>query len=125
MFDLFSRTITTAYEDPRFNELFLASRAIMFMGTPHRESDIAKTVVNLAAATNLPHVFPGLSFFVAPIRTDLLKVLVRDSPILDSIDDSFRDRIGNIIIMSCYETEFLKGLQKLASSHFHHTRALP
>jgi hypothetical protein len=32
-----------------------------------------------------------LSFFVAPIRTDLLKVLVRDFPILDSIDDSFRD----------------------------------
>jgi hypothetical protein len=48
----FSRAINTAYENPRFNELFLASRTIMVIGTPHRESNIAKTVVNLVAVIN-------------------------------------------------------------------------
>ena len=89
----------------------------MFMGTPHRGSEVAKTAVNLAAVANLPQVVPGMSFFVSPIRTDLLKVLIRDSPILDNIDDSFRHRIGNITIMSCYETELIQGLQKLVSSY--------
>ena len=107
--------IVTAYEDPRFNDIFHASRAIMFMGTPHRGSAIANTAVNLATIANFRQKVPGLSFLVKPIRTDLLKVLIRDSPILDDIDNSFRHRIGNITIMSCYETVRIEILQKLAS----------
>ena len=118
------QAIVTAYEDPKLNEVFLASRAIMFMGTPHRGSDIAKTAANFAAVANLPQAVPGLSFFVGPVRADLFNLLIRDSSILDDIDDSFRHRIGNIVIMSCYETELIEGSRKLASSRPFHTRAL-
>lgn len=109
------QALILAREDPSYAEIFRASRAIMFMGTPHRGSDIATAAVRLAALTNLGITVSGASFFVSPIRTDLLKTLARESPILGSIQDSFRHLVKNLIIISCYETEVIDGLQQLVS----------
>lgn len=85
------------------------------MGTPHRGSDIAAFAVHLAALTNLGLTVSGASFFVSPMRTDLLKSLARESSMLGSIQDSFRHLVANLIIISCYETEIVNGLQRLVS----------
>jgi hypothetical protein len=54
---------------------FLRRALFMFMRLTGK-TIFAETIMNLATVTNLPHMFPGLPFFVAPIRTDLLKVLL-------------------------------------------------
>jgi hypothetical protein len=84
----------------------------MFMGTPHRGSDIAAAAVNLTALANLGLAISGALFFVSPMRTDLLRSLERESPILGSIQDSFR-HVRNLTIISCYETEIFNGLQRM------------
>jgi hypothetical protein len=74
----------------------------MFMGTPHRGSDIAATAARLAELANIGLTIPGASFLVNPVRTDLLKALERESPTLGGIHDSFRHLAKKLIIISCY-----------------------
>jgi hypothetical protein len=84
----------------------------MFMGTPHRGSDIALAVKPLVTFANLSMSLSGTSNFAGSMRTDLIKILSRDSTVLGDISDSFRNLMGDIIIMSCYELEIVRGLQQ-------------
>ena len=89
----------------------------MFMGTPHRGSDIA-TLGRLFSRFLDLGVGPATKLFVGPpMRTGLLKMLSRDSESLGKVTRSFRERATSLEIMSCYETEALRGLGRLVITH--------
>lgn len=81
------------------------------MGTPHRGSDIALAVKPLVNLTNFSMSLAGATTFTGSMRTDLIDVLSRDSTTLGDISESFRNRVENLIIMSCYELEVPTGLR--------------
>lgn len=97
----------------------------MFMGTPHRGSDIALAVKPLVAFANMSMSLSGAANVTGLMRTDLIKILSRDSAALGDINGSFRHRVGNIIIMSCYELEIFGGLQQRVSSAIYSTSVSP
>lgn len=84
----------------------------MFMGTPHRGSDIALAVKPLLTFAKASMSWSGTANFAGSMRTDLIDILSRDSTVLGDITEAFRNRIENIIILSCYELEIIKGLQQ-------------
>lgn len=83
----------------------------MFMGTPHRGSDIVLAVKPLVNFTNFSMSLAGATTFTGSMRTDLIEILSRDSTTLGDISESFRNRVENLIIMSCYELDIVTGLR--------------
>jgi len=88
----------------------------MFMGTPHRGSDIAAAMVPLAKVANFWLGVSKASAVTGSMRTDLIKLLTRDSAALGNINESFIPRAQNLIIVSYLETMFPVGLQQLVTS---------
>ncbi|KXX78477.1 Vegetative incompatibility protein HET-E-1 [Madurella mycetomatis] len=87
-----------AHQDPAHRHLAERTRAIYFLGTPHRGADSARILKNiLQIASSAPAYV-----------TDL----VRGSGALQSINDEFRHYSGEICLRSFYET------QKLSSKGF-------
>lgn len=87
----------------------------MFMGTPHRGSDIAAAAKSLSRLINFGLSLSGTSVMTGLMRTDLFKLLSHESTQLGDINESFVHRLENIVIMSCFETEIPGGLQHLVS----------
>jgi ankyrin repeat domain-containing protein 50 len=85
----------------------------MFMGTPHRGSDIAAAVKPLSRLVNYGLSLSGTSIMTGLMRTDLFMLLSRESTQLGDINESFVHRLENIVIMSCFETEIPRGMQHL------------
>ena len=88
----------------------------MFMGTPHRGSGIAAAAKPLSKLINLGLSLSGTSAMTGVMRTDLFKLLSHESTQLGDINESFIHRVGNISVLSCYETEVPRGLQQLVSA---------
>ena len=93
-----------AHQNERFAEVLRTTRAIMFMGTPHRGSDIAASLGPLIEAINFGLKYSGGSLIAGSMRHDLVKMLSCNSSALDEINESFMPRAKNMHIISCYET---------------------
>lgn len=76
---------------------------IFFLGTPHRGSSQTQLPMVLTNIANL--ALSGASRFVGGMRTDLVKSLQKDSPILKDISTNFRNQTRNIRIASFIEQE--------------------
>lgn len=106
----------SAHEDETFAEVLRTTKAIMFMGTPHRGSDIATSLVPLIDAINLGLRYSGGSRIAGIMRHDLVDMLSRNSTALDDINESFIPRAKNMHIISCYETRSPENMNHLVSS---------
>lgn len=96
-----------AYQRNEFRSIWLQSKAIMFMGTPHRGSAYASygkilgDIVNVTMHVSLTHRFTG------GVKTALIESLVRNNEELQAISEDFYPLIqqSSIHITSFYETE--------------------
>jgi hypothetical protein len=89
-----------AWEFEEFSEVWLGSKGIIFMGTPHRGSDSAafgKVLGDIANAV-LPRV-------AGRVNTTLIAALEQESRELLGIADSFVPRANAFRLVSFYETE--------------------
>jgi ankyrin repeat domain-containing protein 50 len=105
-----------AHEDDHFAPVLQATGAIMFMGTPHRGSQLATALSQLAKITNFWLHASYASAIAGSMRTDLIDALSRDSAKLDEINESFKQRAKTMTILSCYERVKLRGSPQLVSS---------
>ena len=98
------RAVTLAYEDQSlFGELLSAIRGIVFMGTPHRGSNVASLAKVASNAVN--YLSPGKA-----IRKPLIKALCTDSRELEGISRAFLSRSGTLKLASFYEADSFPGL---------------
>ena len=105
-----------AHEDERFAEILRTTAAIMFMGTPHRGSDIAASLSPLIEVVNFGLKYSGGSLITGSMRNDLINMLSRNSNALDEINESFMPRAKNIRIVCCYETRNPDNMNRLVST---------
>ena len=105
-----------AHEFDYFAEVLRATRLIAFMGTPHRGSQIAAALGPLATFANFWLDISFTSILAGSMRTDLIRMLSRDSAKLDEINDSFKQRAKNMTIISCYERVKASGSPSLVRS---------
>lgn len=87
----------------------------MFLGTPHRGSDIAASLGPLIEVINFGLKYSGGSFIAGSMRGDLVKTLSRNSAALDEINESFIPRAKNMHIISCHETRSPQNYNELLS----------
>lgn len=105
-----------AHENDYFSDVLRATRMIVFMGTPHRGSQIAMALGPLASFANFWLDISFTSLFVGSMRTDLIQLLSRDSAKLDEINESFKQRAKGMTIISCYERVKPPGCSSLVRS---------
>lgn len=79
-----------AREDPALKELAARIHTLYFLATPHRGSDLAKTLTNILKIS-----YEQKSFVLD---------LERNSESITSINDSFRHSAGDVELWSFYET---------------------
>ncbi|KAL9114813.1 MAG: hypothetical protein Q9187_007403 [Circinaria calcarea] len=104
-----------AKEDLQYASIYESTCAVFFFGTPHRGAgDIANTGAMLANIINACSVFSDRLF----IRSDLVEALKSGSPILEGISESFRHRLGDFQIVTCYEGETLSPLKSTVVPKF-------
>jgi hypothetical protein len=73
----------------------------VFLATPHRGSNAA----NLASICgSIVNSFASAGLGPKTVRTDLLKTLIYDSDTLQDLTMSARNRLGNVHVVSFYET---------------------
>ena len=96
-----------AHQHNRYSDVWSNTKAIMFLGTPHRGSPYASygkilgNIANMTLHASLTHRFIG------GVRTPLIKTLTRESRELEAISEDF-DSIAQeseLAIISLYETE--------------------
>ena len=102
-----------AHEDSRFTSILQSTKLIVFMGTPHRGSDYAKKVREIAKLTDAASegsiAFPRFSGF----NKKLLGDLEPHSTYLTELSSSFTERLKDIGIVSFYEERPPKGVKHL------------
>jgi hypothetical protein len=82
-----------AFEDPDYQTIFQSTRAILFMGTPHKGSSkatLGKLFAHIASAVIMPN-------------KELLRTLERDSKVLQDVTFSWKHHYPGLQIASCYE----------------------
>lgn len=95
------RLLTTRYPlaviqghlNKEYSDLVLNIKSVLFLATPHRGTDLAKT---------LNRVLSGSVFGHAP--REYITELTRNSPTIDELSDSFRHHASKLHIFSFYET---------------------
>jgi len=99
-------------QDELYGGIFNATYAIVFLGTPHGGTDVAKLVGHVINACL--HV--SRSGGVAGIaRIDVRDSLSNDSDALKILATSFRNRLQGLRILTFYETEITPPLAQLVS----------
>ncbi|KAI9889078.1 MAG: hypothetical protein M1814_005801 [Vezdaea aestivalis] len=89
--------------DMSFKDILENTKAIAFLGVPHRGADSARWA-NVAACI-LKTSSLGIS-----TNNALVADLLRNSPTLNDIQDQFIDRTQNLMIYSFYETQKTSGM---------------
>ncbi|KAK6708877.1 hypothetical protein SNK04_009822 [Fusarium graminearum] len=99
---VFKQALVAAHEnDDLYGELLKSIRGVVFLATPHRGSGTA----NLASICgSIVNSFASAGLGPRAVRTDLLKTLIYDSDALQDLTMSARNRLGNIHVVSFYET---------------------
>jgi hypothetical protein len=100
-----------------YGNILSSCKAIVFMGTPHRGSDIALWAAMISEIVNATSVSSTL-------RTELLRDLGLKSMVLRDISRQFVPRASMLAIVSFVEKEFTPGLRRLVN-HTLRPSALP
>ena len=81
--------------DPRYQDLNAQIKAVIFLSTPHRGSDMAKTLDSI------------LSLWLSPFsQKSFIKDLMRGSATLADINEDFRHHVSSKLeVHSFYETK--------------------
>lgn len=93
-------------EEDRFGQVWLWSKGVVFLGTPHRGSrfaDLGKVLGDMAKALHVS------------VNTPLLKDLAQSSAALLALAQSFRPRASALRIETFYETEITVPMGKVVS----------
>ena len=95
---------------PHLAQIFSASRGIIFLGTPHRGSDITSIAKVVASVAQMVLQNP---------RLDLIRDLERDSQTLDRIRDSFGRILDKrtLVVWSFAEELAITGIGKVCMLH--------
>lgn len=91
-----------------FKPLQDSIHGVVFMGTPHRGSDVADV-----AAVLLDAVQFGL--FGYQVRSNLIKNLKTNSEFLQDLSDTFGRQAARLEIISCFETQTMPKWNKVVS----------
>ena len=94
-----------AYQREEFQKIWLGSKAIIFMGTPHRGSPDASYGKVLGDIANVVLHMSGSDRIIGGINTSLFKNLGQESKELIGIAEDFVGRASLLQIISFYETE--------------------
>ncbi|CEI40386.1 unnamed protein product [Fusarium venenatum] len=99
---VFKKALVAAHEnDDLYGDLLKSIRGVVFLATPHRGSGTAK-LANICGS--IVNSFASAGLGSKPVRTDLLQTLIYDSDALHGLTLSARNRLGNIHVVSFYET---------------------
>jgi triacylglycerol esterase/lipase EstA (alpha/beta hydrolase family) len=85
------QAIINAYNDHSYTNIVKNTKAIIFLGTPHRGADLANLLNNVLTISFSKKIF------VDQLRTN--------SEIIQEINDTFRDRSESLELISYYESE--------------------
>ena len=94
-----------AHRLEEFRNVWLASKAVIFLGTPHRGSSDANYGKLLGDIANLALHVSGSSRFTGRINTSLIEALSHESKELLGIAEDFIPHASSLHIISFYETE--------------------
>ncbi|KAJ3568871.1 hypothetical protein NPX13_g6271 [Xylaria arbuscula] len=89
----------------RYGSLMRCVIGLVFLGTPHRGSEVADlgrtvgTIINMCSKVASAGLRPGV------IRSDLLKHLNYDAKVLEDLALEARNRMDNMMVVSFYENE--------------------
>lgn len=87
----------------RFHEVWLRSKGVVFLGTPHRGSPTATPAKLFGDILNVAWSASGGRLFRRGVGTNLLRDLRRNSSELVAIADSFTQRASALQIVTFYE----------------------
>ena len=103
---VFKRALVMAHaHSSRYHSLIPAIKSVIFMGTPHRGSNVANWSKILGQIANVP--------LMGSLRVDLLQDLRPKSELLMTISSDFIERGAGLSIFSLYERKFIPGLRDL------------
>ncbi len=99
------QALVIAYQLEEFRDLWLGSKAVVFMGTPHRGSPDASFGKILGDVANLALHISGTHRLAGGINSTLIESLSQESKELLGIAEDFVPRASALHIVSCYETK--------------------
>lgn len=105
-----------ANERPEYADILLSTKAVIFLATPHQGSDKAYYGSILASIINTVMCLSLLDRALGKTRSDLVKLLRSQSPILEEVALSFRSRADHMEIVSFYETRAYAPFTSMVSS---------
>ena len=89
------QAIVNAYNDPSYNNIFKNSKAIVFLGTPHRGANLANLLSNLLAISFSRRIF--------------VNQLGSNSEMIQEINNAFRHR-SELELISFFESQAMHGV---------------
>lgn len=105
---VFKQAVVRAHEDDRFLEIRERIGGVLFFGTPHRGSDLAKWASVLGAILKAGSL-------ASSTNTGIPKDLAPRSRVLEAISRSFMSKSRNLKIYSFYETQKMEFMNDVVS----------
>ncbi|KAK0705839.1 hypothetical protein B0T21DRAFT_353139 [Apiosordaria backusii] len=90
---VFKKAFSQGYLNPEYKEIVAMIKAVLFMATPHRGTDLADTLNKLLSSSLFGH---------SP--KEYITQLSRRSPTIDELNETFRHHASKLSIFSFYET---------------------
>ncbi|KAI1208242.1 uncharacterized protein F4807DRAFT_432137 [Annulohypoxylon truncatum] len=90
---VFKKAFIHGHLNEEFHGIISSIKAVLFLATPHRGTDLAKTLNKILTSSVFGH---------SP--KDYVSELARKSPTIDELNDSFRHLASKLKIFSFYET---------------------
>ena len=101
-----------AHEISRFSDILRSTYGIVFMGTPHSGSGLARKINPLLAILKCLISIRG---FGVKVEKKLVEGLKSNSRELREIAHSFTPRMEGISVISCVERQCIPGMTELVS----------
>lgn len=90
---VFKRALIQGSLDAEYQRIIQNTKAVLFLATPHRGSDLAETLYRVLSSSIFGHS-----------SKDYLAELTRNSVTIDDLNESFRHHASKLQIFSFYET---------------------
>ncbi|EKG09964.1 hypothetical protein MPH_12926 [Macrophomina phaseolina MS6] len=98
---VFKQAMNKAYD--RYPEIWMRSKGVVFLGTPHRGSATADPAKVFGNILNVAWHASGGGLFRRGVKTNLLRALSQNSSELMGIADDFTQRASSLSIATFYE----------------------
>jgi hypothetical protein len=86
-----------------YGKVLKSIAGVVFLGTPHCGSDVANLGIIVGRILNTCITAMSAGIQTRTIKTDLLEYLKNDSPELQSLANSVRNRLLGLTVVSFYE----------------------